>query len=98
MATEPIFRIDRSTLVPLGLLVTVVLSAIGATLKIQEGIYELRINMMSIAGKVDSLGVRVDGMANGWWSYADMRAWVREAQARNAASGVTFPEPQQVTR
>jgi hypothetical protein len=95
---EPIIRIDRNTLIPIGLLVSVVISAISATLWIQSTMMALQYSVREVDTKVDGINKRVDHITNGWWSYADMKAWVREANANNKSGAIVFPEPQQVMR
>lgn len=94
----PIIKIDKSTLVPIGLLVAVVLSAISATVWINTALLKLNHSVENVTNKVDALGKRVDAINSAWWSHADMRAWVREAQAQNKSNGITFPDPQPITR
>jgi cell division protein FtsL len=96
--SPPIIRIDKTTLVPMGLLVAVVMSAISATVWINTALLKINHNVTNVTDKLDALNRRVDAINSAWWSHADMRAWVREAQAQNKGGTATFPDPQPTSR
>lgn len=86
-AKAPLFQLDRSTLVPIGLLVSVVLAAVGATTWIQGTLMELQ-------HKIDLLDTRLATLAivdRDRWMLHDQAAWCELLQARNPALNVPLP-------
>lgn len=83
----PLFTLDKSTLVPIGLLVSVVLASIGATTWIQGTLMELQ-------HKIDLLDTRMTTIATmdrDRWMLHDQTAWAELLQARNPALNVPIP-------
>lgn len=91
---EPAFVFDRSTLVPLGLLLTVCGSAIGATVWLNSRLLQLSYSIEKVEIRLADLSLQVQAMGSTAWTLADMRAWVALASAKNSA--ITLPEPQPV--
>lgn len=82
-----LFTLDRSTLVPIGLLVSVVLASIAATTWIQG-------TLMQLQHKIDMLDTRLSVLSQvnaDRWMLHDMAAWAELLQARNAALNVPIP-------
>ena len=86
-AKAPLFTLDRATLVPIGLLISVVLSAIAATTWIQGTLLDLDHKIELLNGK---LGTLANDMANRW-TLRDMAAWAELLQAKNTS--LTIPVP-----
>lgn len=80
---RPAFIVDRSTLIPIGLLVAVVISAISATVWINT-------YLLNIQHEVEGLRIEVQRLNRGTWSFTDMQLWVNSA---NAAKGFPLPLP-----
>lgn len=95
---QPMFRLDRETLVPLGLLVAVVLSAISATVWINTALLNLAHKVGDIDTKLATVATRLDAIQSGWWTQADMRAWVKLARAQNGSAPVVWPEAEPVLK
>lgn len=100
--SSPVIRFDRSTLVPIGLLITVVLSAIGATSWIVVTVLEMRHSSeksaMEQQGQYRELSAKVDGLValversnNGHISRDEWRSWCELLKARNPAMEVPRP-------
>ena len=87
----PLFQLDRSTLVPLGLLVAVVVSSISATVWINTRLLELGFSIQKVNDRLTELQQQVSNGSNDRWTAADMRNWVDLANASNAA--LKLPEP-----
>lgn len=92
----PIFTLDRSTLVPLGLLVAVVLSSISATVWLNTRLLNLEHAISSLDVRTREISQQLDRRDSEAWLWADMRAWVLLANARNAA--LNLPEPNPVVK
>lgn len=95
---KPILSLDRDTLVPIGLLVAVVLSAITATVWINSTMLELKHAVDKANDRIQAVDTRVTDLqgqvsdGNGEkWTFADMRRWVALANARNPAT--PLPDP-----
>ena len=71
-----LFSLDRSTLVPIGLLVSVVLASIAATTWIQR-------TLLTLDHTVEMLNR---------WTLRDMTSWAELLQARNSALNVPIPK------
>lgn len=95
----PLMKVDKSTLVPIGLLVTVVLSAISMTTWIQGSISEMRgtqeknililtneMNLLKM--KIEELGFKITGMSTSFVRDDDIHAWVALFKAQNPALNV----------
>lgn len=78
---RPAFVVDRSTLIPIGLLVAVVISAISATVWINT-------YLLNLQHQVESLRDEVSRLNQGTWTLTDMQLWVNSANSSKA-----FPLP-----
>lgn len=98
----PVIRIDRSTLVPIGLLITVVGSAIGATLWLQGTMLELVHNsdkstlkleqqIQGVKSDVRLLTQRVEAADGHQFTSSDMKRWCELLSANNP--DLKVPEP-----
>jgi len=92
--TNSIIKIDKSTLVPIGLLVSVVVCAVYTTMWIQGTILDLKhdseirsvqtINSLNeIKNKVDVLTSNVSTLTSERWTIEDMKIWVKLLQSQN---------------
>ena len=88
MADRPertsLLTVNKETLVPLGLLVAVVVTAITVTTWLQK-------TLLNLEHKIDQLDVRVsliNESDRSRWSSADQAAWAELLQARNPALNV----------
>lgn len=88
---ESVLKLDRGTLVPIGLLVAVVMASISATVWINTYLLKLTQSVERVDLRVSALNQQMETLNHGTWTLSDMRAWVTLANARNA--NVTFPEP-----
>ncbi len=82
------FTLDKTTLIPIGLLVAVVLSAISATIWINT-------YLLNLQHEVNSLRVEVEKLNKGTWSLTDMQVWVNLANSQKA---FPLPSPSQLNR
>ena len=83
-----LFSLDRSTLVPIGLLVSVVLASIAATTWIQR-------TLLTLDHKVEMLNTRLEALSTDMsnrWTLRDMTSWAELLQARNSALNVPIPK------
>lgn len=85
---EKPFALDRTTLIPISLLVAVVISAISATVWINT-------YLLNLQHEVNSLRVEVEKLNRGTWTLADMQVWVNMVNSKN---GFPLPSPSQVNR
>lgn len=98
---SPLIRVDKSTLVPVGLLVTVVLSAISMTTWLQGSIAEMRgtqeknvliltseMNLLRL--KIEELGNKITNMQGSFVRDDDMQSWITLFRAQNP--NITVPE------
>ena len=95
---SPILTLDRETLVPIGLLVAVVLSATGATVWINTALLNLVHSVEKANDQIAAMDIRITAMQaqmqNGsreTWTLADMRRWIELANARNPAANLPDP-------
>lgn len=95
---KPLLSLDRDTLVPIGLLVTVVLSAITATvwinttmLELQHGVDKANTHIQSLDLRVTDVQAQMAGANSQTWTWADMRHWVELVNASNPASKLPTP-------
>lgn len=95
---EPAFVFDRSTLVPLGLLLTVCASAITATVWLNSRLLQLSYSIEKVESRLADLSLQVQAMGSTTWTLADMRAWVALAQARNSTLSLPDPQPTHTPR
>lgn len=82
-----VFTLDKSTLVPIGLLISVVLASIGAATWIQGTLLELD-------HKIEQLNLRIAQLSDNTrdrWTVTDMKRWAELLQARNATLSVPIP-------
>lgn len=80
----PLFTLDRSTLVPIGLLVSVVLASITATTWLHG-------TLLKLDHKIEQLNQRVGLLTDGVrdrWTGGDMRTWAELLAARNPTLSV----------
>lgn len=85
----PLFTLDKATLVPIGLLVSVVLASIGATTWIQGTLLDLK-------HQIDLLGSRLESMAirdSDAWRLHDQAAWIELLSARNPSLNIPPIQP-----
>lgn len=80
---RPAFIVDKSTLIPIGLLVAVVISAISATVWINT-------YLLNLQHRVESLHEEVRRINQGTWTLTDMQIWVNNA---NTAKAFPLPQP-----
>lgn len=92
----PLFRLDKGTLVPIGLLVAVVLSAISATVWINTYLLQLSHKVERVDDRLGALAANVAAINAGTWSLADMRSWTDLLRVSNQSLHV--PEARQVTK
>ena len=88
---EPFLKIDRTTLVPIGLLVAVVISAISATVWINTYLLRLTYSVEALNERVTALSTRLDAATGDRWTMSDMVAWVALTAAKNPA--LVLPDP-----
>lgn len=84
--------LTQQTLVPLGLLVAVVLTAVGGTWTLARVFADMESNQalrfQRLELKLDSLEQAVSSAHNDKWTRTDMRSWVDALQARNSSISV----------
>jgi len=97
----PVFTLDKSTLVPLGLLIAVVLAATGGTWQLSSVLHEFKTEQSSrdheFALKFQRIEIQLQQVQdtvtlNGAdrWRRSDMREWVALLKANNPT--MTVPE------
>lgn len=89
---RPAFVLDRTTLIPIGLLVAVVLSAISATVWINTYLLTLKQEVETANREVAAIRQDLREQIVNRWTADDMAAWVQLANAKN-----TFPLPSPTT-
>jgi hypothetical protein len=82
-----LFSINRETLVPIGLLISVVVCAITGTAWIQRTILDLDHKISELTTRVESMNDRM----NDRWTYSMQAAWADLLQARNPTMNVPPP-------
>ncbi|MCR9245635.1 MAG: hypothetical protein NXI31_11435 [bacterium] len=91
--------INRQTLIPIGLLVAVVMSAIAGTWKIASALGDFQedlakrdanqaLRFQRIELKIESLEGAIQNDTKNDWAFQDMRAWVEVLAARNQSMSV----------
>lgn len=97
--SNPVIKIDKSTLVPIGLLVSIVVCAVYTTMWIQGTLLDLKhdteirslqvVNSLNdIKQKVDSLANTVSMMSSEKWTINDMENWIRMLKSQNSSLNV----------
>ena len=94
-STNSIIKIDKSTLVPIGLLVSIVVCAVYTTMWIQGTLLDLKHDtelrsiqtmnsLAEIKSKVDHLASTVSTLTSERWTIEDMKMWVKLLQSQNS--------------
>lgn len=89
--TQPPERLSSATWVPVGLVATVIASAITGSIWLNSRLMHLAYSIEKVEIRLADLNVQVTAMNNSAWTLADMRAWVALAAAKNVS--LQLPEP-----
>lgn len=78
---QPLFTLDRSTLVPLGLLVSVLLSAVTGTVWINSKLLSVEYSLTRLNDRIAELQAQMSSAATDRWTKTDMAHWVELVNA-----------------
>ena len=79
----PIFTLDRSTLIPLGLLITVVLSAISGTVWLQASFMDLKYQLKDNTDTINEIKMEIQEKMTDRWTRTDMTNFLDLLKAKN---------------
>lgn len=77
------FYLNRSTLVPLGMVITMVLAVCAGTVWINNQLYSIHHKLQTIENNLNRCELKVESGQMDRWTASQMSLWVRLLQAEN---------------
>jgi hypothetical protein len=96
--SKKIFTLNSETLVPIGLIATVVGSAVAVSFWLNSSLLDLRYNQRDTNSRIEQLAAQIADLKdqgartnNDRWSRLDMIRWVELANAKNPTAALPLP-------